>query len=110
MCSIKIPIIQHATLTNLLVFHRFVEQNEYYRAAAPKGTKPTQDAVTDAEIYDDVESPEDWKLAFGPITESELMTGVAVKERLVKLLGHSKLANHLLKERNLLPWLVRVKP
>lgn len=49
----------------------------------------------------------EWGFEFGPLTDSDLMAGHVVKERLIKLLDHPALENHLLKRMNLIPLLVR---
>lgn len=48
-------------------------------------------------------------LAFRPMTEAELMTGHLVKERLIAMLDHPGLQNHLLKCKNLLALIVRIR-
>lgn len=111
LCSVKVPAIKHASITNLLLFHRFVDQNENYRAIAK--TDPLQAAYSmedkgdEIAIDNDPESVDAFGLGFAPMTDSDLMIGLVAKERLMKLLDHPMLKNHLLKERNLLALLVR---
>ena len=49
---------------------------------------------------------ESWGLSFGALTERDLSDGFIIKTRLVKLLDHPNLQNHLLKMRNLVSLLV----
>ena len=105
----------HSAITSLVVFHPFLHENEHYRAitnkkpdslAAPPTMVIEGDDIED-EDEDDVKSTDDWALNFGPISEVELMAGLVVKDRILQMLDHPKLKNHLLKQRNLLPLIVR---
>ena len=106
--SAKVPAVHHSALTHLLVFHRFVQQNESFRAVTHRGQFLAQDDGYDHAVIDIPEGPDDWKIAFGPMNWSDLHAGIMLKERLVKLLDHPGLKNHLLKERNILLLLVRM--
>lgn len=119
----------HASVTNLLLFHRFLEQNAHYRAsmrlpplepeqpaaieAAPAIEElttpnlPGDDEEGDEDEEEDLTRPtSDWNLDFGPMSEEELMVGHVIKDRLLRLLDHPELRNHLLKRKNLLVLLV----
>ncbi|KAI9634557.1 uncharacterized protein MKK02DRAFT_9015, partial [Dioszegia hungarica] len=113
LCA-KVPAVLHGSITNLLVFHPFLELNENYRAIKKLGPlpgsapapAPTSDPAP-AEDEDDPAIDDNGGTGltgfdFRPITEPELMNGHIVKERLLQLLDHPALQNHLLKARNLL--------
>ena len=121
-------------MTNILVFHKFMEQNPTYQALiqpirVPSGPEPDQvqedeldpalgpstgPEAEGAEIQVDGESSkveplpntDDWGLDFTPLREMDVMTGTLVKDRLLQVLEHPNLKNHLLKLRELLPALV----
>lgn len=109
----------HASITNLLLFHRFLDQNENYRAitkrapfagpstelsSSAKGKERAEDVAEEEE--DEVGEENDAGLDFGPLTEHELMAGHVVKERLTRVLDSPSLKNHLLRSKNLLAILV----
>jgi hypothetical protein len=103
----------YASVTSLLIFHRFLDQNDNYRAlvktAVPE--EPSHQLISNiggdaAEDASDPEAIEDLGLSFGPLTESEVMGGYIVKERLLRLLDHPALTNHLLRDKNILPLIV----
>lgn len=108
----------HASITNLLLFHRFLDQNENYRAItkrAPFAGPSTEPSVSAkgkdraeelSEDEDEVGEENDAGLDFGPLTEHELMAGHVVKERLTRVLDSPSLKNHLLRSKNLLAILV----
>lgn len=113
----------HAAITNLLVFHKFLDQNDQYRAhtqvqavstAAVAPVAPELDSIdadderadNDTSVVAGPATANEWGLSFPTMTESELMTGLVVKDRLLKLLDHPGLTNHLLRAKNLLPLLV----
>lgn len=124
----KVPVVTHSSVTNLLIFHKYLDQNAHYRAsmrlppltnmdAAPavRGDPATDFAFTAQADDEDLDDDDDdavsqvdpgWSLSFGPLTEEELMVGHLVKERLIKLLDYPSLRNHLLKRKNLLQLLV----
>jgi hypothetical protein len=127
--SAKVPVVTHSSVTNLLIFHRYLDQNAHYRASMRMPPLPNADSGPSATTVDDalnlsiaapaddddVEDEDDdaispvdpgWNLSFGPMTEEELMVGHVVKERLVKLLEYPSLKNHLLKRKSLLQLLV----
>ena len=107
-------------MTNLLVFHAFLDQNENHRAtkAGMAAAEPqAQLGVTGSVEADEADDPSiapgpatasDWGLTFTELTEEQLMNGFIIRERLVKLLDHPSLTNHLLRAKNLLPLLVRL--
>lgn len=99
---VKVPATYHGAVTNILIYHRFVDQNENFRnydrqqkailgiqsgqdgqLADPEESNPTSAGLTGNE--------------FPPLKEIELVTGHVVQERLVQLLDSPSLANHLLK-------------
>ncbi|WWD18115.1 hypothetical protein CI109_102564 [Kwoniella shandongensis] len=129
LCA-KVPCVLHGSITNLLVYHRFLDQNPNYLALTGKplppdavlpqeleasGQRETQ-GVDDAEAadeedlgdepadpnVDDPRSMDGWGFNFGPLSETELMAGHIVKHRLLSMLDHPMLKNHLLATRNLL--------
>nr|XP_019011884.1 uncharacterized protein I206_02720 [Kwoniella pini CBS 10737]OCF50665.1 hypothetical protein I206_02720 [Kwoniella pini CBS 10737] len=114
LCA-KVPAVLHASVTNLLVFHRFLEQNPNYCALIGKPLQSTDDANEDGAdepdsgdedidpSLDDGSKFVDWGFNFPTLTEADLMAGHAVKQRLLKMLDHPKLQNHLLRRKNLLP-------
>lgn len=126
--SAKVPVVTHASVTNLLLFHRFLDQNPHYRASMrlpplePNQTAASETMAANEElavpVVDDEDGDEDddeddltrptsdWELNFGPMSEEELMVGHVVKDRLLRLLDHPELRNHLLKRKNLLLLLV----
>ena len=106
-----------------MVFHKFLDQNEHYRAHTDgvEASKPAiapvapeldsidaddERADNDASVTTRPATANEWGLTFSTLTELELMTGLVVKERLLKLLDHPGLTNHLLRVKNLLPLLV----
>jgi hypothetical protein len=107
-------------MTNLLVFHAFLDQNENYRATKAGMAAAVPEAqlgVTGSVEADEADDPSiapgpatasDWGLTFTELTEEQLMNGFIIRERLVKLLDHPSLTNHLLRAKNLLPLLVRL--
>jgi hypothetical protein len=109
-------------MTNLLVFHAFLDQNENYRATKAGMAAAVSEAqlgVTGSVEADEADDPSiapgpatasDWGLTFTELTEEQLMNGFIIRERLVKLLDHPSLTNHLLRAKNLLPLLVRICP
>ena len=111
--SVKLPMIQHGATTHLLVFHKYLELNPNYRSLkqlpplptksrpAPKVAKPTDDAEDDQ-----IGTGQNLDIDRSPLTEQELVDGAIVKERLVRILDHPGLTNHLLRDRNLLELLV----
>lgn len=112
--SAKIPAIIHASITNMLVFHRFLSQNANYRSLAYREAAPApiddngpEDEL--AEVDDDgsaaqevSQAAHEWGLNFGPLNEADLSAGIIIKERLVQLLDHPLLENHLLRYKNVL--------
>ncbi len=97
--SAKIPAVLHGSITNLLVFHRFVEQNPNYRAILAQ--KQIGNGSSEAATL--------LNLNFPTLTEQDLMAGHIVKERLIRLLDHPSLENHLLRAKNLLPLIVSLR-
>ena len=85
-------------------------------AEAPTTAVDTGEACAEIDSEDENDQADDvvsgvsgdWGLNFALLTESALMAGHVVKERLIKLLDHSMLKNHLLKRKNLLPLLVSI--
>lgn len=111
------PAIIHGAVTNLLLFHRFLDQNETYRSMmklppllkAEECNLPDDDAGEAADDADDDAASgigRAWDFDFPPLTEGELMAGHIVKERMIKILDHPSLVNHLLKNKNLLALIV----
>lgn len=119
----------HSSVTSLLLFHRFLDQNPHYRASmrlppleaeqpvTVERPLPTDEPATSALAGEEEEGDDDedenltrqtsdWNLNFTPMSEEELMVGHVVKDRLLRLLDHPELRNHLLKRKNLLLLLV----
>lgn len=122
--SAKVPAILHAAITNLLVFHKFLDQNLNYRAHIRADDQEQEEVAPVAPELDTIDADDEradndhtvalgpstageWGLNFAPLTEAQLMSGLTVNERMVKLLDHPGLTNHLLRAKNLLPLLVR---
>jgi len=66
------------------------------------------DEADDPSIAPGPATASDWGLTFSELTEEQLMNGFILRERLLKLLDHPSLTNHLLRAKNLLPLLVRL--
>nr|XP_019050604.1 hypothetical protein I302_01041 [Kwoniella bestiolae CBS 10118]OCF29534.1 hypothetical protein I302_01041 [Kwoniella bestiolae CBS 10118] len=118
LCA-KVPAVLHAAITNILVFHRFLDQNPNYRALVGK---PLDSLVEENDADDGPDEPDedddlidpaltdatkfnDWGFDFPAVSEAELMAGHSIKPRLLKMLEHPGLQNHLLRTKNLLPTL-----
>jgi hypothetical protein len=120
--SAKVPAIIYASVTNLLVFHTFLEKNQNYRAImnldrlVPDPPEPEVPVIAENEVDEDavvsneVNPGAGWGFEFTPLTEADVMAGYLVKERLLQLLDHPMLKNHLLKNKNLLPTIVSGPP
>ena len=123
--SLKVPVSMHASITNLLVFHRFVHLNPHYQAHIRYSAKEPDDSLDadrdkdlpKAEDSEDDEADDGEDLSglptFPRLHEAELMAGLVPRDRLVELLKSPVLKNHLLKARNLLyhlvsPWIATV--
>jgi hypothetical protein len=116
--STKVSTTLHAALTNLLVFHAFLDENPNYRATrygyenrtAPEIEEVGETAMAeqDGEIAaaSGPATASDWGLQFPDLIESDMTDGSVIRERLTKLLDHPGLTNHLLRAKNLLPLLV----
>jgi hypothetical protein len=113
--SAKVPAIMYSSITNLLIFHRFLDDNENYRSLTNKPLKAkiapivvtsTEDGEDDAGLDKEPDVTKGLGFDFGPISEPDLSAGVIVKDRLLKLLDHPMLKNHLLKNKNMLPLIV----
>lgn len=121
ICSTKVSTTIHAALTNLLVFHAFLEENPNYRVmkygynhqAEPEDEQVDESVIMgqdgDASATPGLATANDWGLQFPPLTETDMMNGLVIRERLTKLLDHPGLSNHLLRAKNLLPLLVSDK-
>ncbi|WVR05664.1 hypothetical protein IAU60_002686 [Kwoniella sp. DSM 27419] len=128
LCA-KVPAVLHAAITNLLVFHRFLDKNPNYRALVGRPMTEAEmispalrlPAELNAPMDIDDDSPEDlvtetaqdpsttdltsfagWGFNFEPLSETELMAGHIVRARLLMVLDHPGLQNHLLRTMNLL--------
>ena len=99
------------------MFHAFLDQNENYKATRSGSAlePPVQPGVTGSVEAEEADDPSiapgpatasDWGLTFTDLTEEQLMNGFILRERLIKLLDHPSLTNHLLRAKNLLPLLV----
>ncbi|KAL1410906.1 hypothetical protein Q8F55_001849 [Vanrija albida] len=117
LCA-KIPATVHGSSTSVLVYRRFVEQNVHYLAniARDVKTEPPTAPATPAQYDDDDEvletaegseartifNPNDLGFNFQPFSELELNVGHIPKERLIRVLDHPSLKNHLLGNHHLL--------
>lgn len=113
LCA-KIPASMHGSSTSVLVYRRFLEQNPHYRAyiARDAGTAmpPTQPTAPATQADGEVDSEEakahggaqELGFNFSPFTELELVAGRIPKDRLVRVLHHPNLKNHLLGNHHLL--------
>ncbi|WWC87968.1 uncharacterized protein L201_002870 [Kwoniella dendrophila CBS 6074] len=125
LCA-KVPAVLHASITNLLIFHRFLDQNPNYQSLVGKPIKALggeaepesieidpEDEGDEQESGDEQVDPSladtqhmtDMVFDFSPLTEANLMSGHIVKQRLLTMLEHPGLQNHLLRTKNLLPTL-----
>nr|XP_018264916.1 uncharacterized protein I303_03097 [Kwoniella dejecticola CBS 10117]OBR87074.1 hypothetical protein I303_03097 [Kwoniella dejecticola CBS 10117] len=114
LCA-KVPAVLHASITNLLVFHLFLDQNPNYCALVGKPLQSANDdndeGADEPESGDEYMDPAlddgskfaNWGFDFPVLSEADLMAGHAVKQRLLRMLDHPKLQNHLLRTKNLLP-------
>ena len=104
-------------MTNLFVFHRFLERNSNYQSLKNLWEPQAADDVEEADATvhiagDEVEqsdAPQNvdgFELNYSPMTEDDVLAGHLVKGRLLQLLDHPRLKNNLLKSRMLLPVLV----
>jgi hypothetical protein len=114
LCA-KIPASMHGSSTSVLVYRRFLEQNPHYLAykAHEKPDGSTTRTGTPAQGQGDVEEVEtedakthgaaqDLGFNFMPFSELELVAGRIPKERLLRVLDHPGLKNHLLGNHHLL--------
>jgi hypothetical protein len=110
-------MVMHASITNLVVYHSFLHQCPVWKSIHNQQDEAqgTAQAVDNADAHeadsDDGEedgqaASTDWGFNFGPISDHELRAGHVVKERLIRLLDHQDLENHLLRRANLIPLLV----
>jgi hypothetical protein len=110
--SFKLPMIQHGSTTHLLVFHKYLEQNASYRSMKQLPPLPAVRPRLNASNGDDDAEDDQTGNAQGldidrtPLTESDLMAGIIPKQRLIQILDHPGLTNHLLRDKNLLELLV----
>lgn len=126
--SVKVPYVRHSTVTNILLFHQFMNENHIYQAAIRESAASTltvpasavdQSSVVDEDEDEDdamadddedaasTQQPEDgWNLDFPLLRADEIYAGHEVRERLIRILDHPNLKNHLLKATNLLHLLV----
>ncbi|WVQ85486.1 hypothetical protein IAT38_007651 [Cryptococcus sp. DSM 104549] len=111
--------------TNILVFHKFLHLNTDYIALARRfddiperlDQDQAQQAIEDIDLDDQaVAQPEQkvnpnvddltlfnqWGFKFTSFTESELLAGHVVQQRVLEILGHPHLKNHLLRPLHLL--------
>ncbi|KAK8865706.1 hypothetical protein IAR55_000851 [Kwoniella newhampshirensis] len=121
LCT-KIPCVLHGAITNLLVYHRFLDQNPNYLSLIGKtvpsdpAMQSNDDAAMDVDVgeeeengddvvdpnVDDLRSIDEWGFNFGSLSEADLMAGHMVRHRLLNMLEHPMLKNHLLATKNLL--------
>ena len=104
-------MIQHGATTNLLIFHKYLERNPSYRSLKQLGplpvVRPRSTAQQDEDDDDETGNASNLNFERTPLSESDLMTGIIVKDRLIQILDHPGLTNHLLRDKNLLELLVR---
>lgn len=112
LCA-KIPASMHGSSTSVLVYRRFLEQNPHYCAqrARDSGEDITRMSTPLNPTGDDEDDDEDAKshggaqylgFNFSPFSELELVAGRIPKERLIRVLEHPGLKNHLLGNHHLL--------
>ncbi|EIW72900.1 hypothetical protein TREMEDRAFT_26114 [Tremella mesenterica DSM 1558] len=107
---VKIPSLIHGSVTSLLIYRSFVHQSDAYlnyerqrkalEEIGPITGGVTKDSTTDTSA--DTAHATSKFGGFPPLTEAEVATGHVVQERLLKLLDHPSLENHLLRMVNLL--------
>lgn len=103
LCA-KIPASLHGANTSVLVFRKFLEQNPNYKAHMRKSSQEPEakEEKDDAdEVVEDGEV-ENLGFNFAPFSEMELMAGHIPRERLIRVLDHPGLKNHLLGNHHLL--------
>lgn len=105
-------MVLHASITNLIVYHSFLQQCPVWRSMNGQYVEPDEAALRpeDLDSGDDEEHgvmyTHDWGFNFGPMNDVDLRAGHMIKERLKRMLDHPDLENHLLRRANLMPLLV----
>jgi hypothetical protein len=114
LCA-KIPASMHGSSTNVLVFRRFLEQNPHYCAHRARDSGDDDLTLTTPVVPvaagDDEDDSEEARthggaqnlgFNFSPFSELELAVGRIPKERIIRVLEHPGLKNHLLGNHHLL--------
>lgn len=106
LCA-KIPASLHGANTSVLVYRKFLDQNPNYRAhmrmtsQEPEAKEEKDVDELEAEPVEDGEV-ENLGFNFTPFSEMELVAGHIPRERLIRVLDHPGLKNHLLGNHHLL--------
>lgn len=108
LCA-KIPASLHGANTSILVFRKFLDQNPNYKAHMRKSSHEPEvkdehkeeDGEAEPEPEEDGEV-ENLGFNFTPFSEMELVAGHIPRERLIRVLDHPGLKNHLLGNHHLL--------
>lgn len=107
LCA-KIPAALHGSNTNVLVFRKFLDKNPNYQAHKPplkdepEEPQPEAPHAVAAEAGDSATEVQGLGFNFTPFSEIELVAGHVPKSRLLKVLDHPSLKNHLLGNHHLL--------
>lgn len=108
LCA-KIPASLHGANTSILVYRKFLELNPNYRAHMRKSSQEPEakEEKDDAEFepeppIEDNDEVENLGFNFTPFSEMELVAGHIPRERLIRVLDHPGLKNHLLGNHHLL--------
>ncbi|GMK60020.1 hypothetical protein CspeluHIS016_0902370 [Cutaneotrichosporon spelunceum] len=108
LCA-KIPASLHGANTSILVFRKFLDQNPNYRAHMRKSSQepetkegPKEEDTEDAPVPEEDGEVENLGFNFAPFSEMELGAGHIPRERLIRVLDHPGLKNHLLGNHHLL--------
>ncbi|BEJ18080.1 hypothetical protein CspHIS471_0703570 [Cutaneotrichosporon sp. HIS471] len=108
LCA-KIPASLHGANTSILVFRKFLDQNPNYRAHMRKSSQEPEvkdehkeEDAEDAAVPEEDGEVENLGFNFAPFSEMELGAGHIPRERLIRVLDHPGLKNHLLGNHHLL--------
>lgn len=122
--SHKYKTALNGTSTSYIVFHKYAEQYLKHGSTAkpnqpaivePAASRPIDNVGDDGEDESgpSIDQTPMADLAFGPLSERDVMVGRKIEDRLVQLLEHPSLENHLLKNRELLRllgWQGEIRP
>ncbi|ORY28627.1 hypothetical protein BCR39DRAFT_534519 [Naematelia encephala] len=110
---VRVPVSLYSSITNLVLFHRFKHLNDNWNAARAKllGIDPLSLRAQDGNAPPGVSAGDDEAsassvkhlgLSFTPLNELDLAQGFIPQQRLLQILDHPALENHLLRNKFLL--------